>query len=57
MMFVIALLLWIAPALLLGVALLWVCFGPPGRRNAQGAQEGGTERPPEGEPPTNAVAG
>ena len=59
MVFVIALLLWIAPAVLLGLALLWVCFGP--RRGGSGGDEAVTERPAEVEPaaapPTNAVPG
>jgi len=59
MLFLIALLLWIAPALLLGLALLWVCFGPG--RGRSGGQDAATEHPasaePAAAPPSNAVPG
>ncbi|MCW3798260.1 hypothetical protein OMW55_10650 [Sphingomonas sp. BN140010] len=56
MVYVIALLLWIAPAVLLGLALLWVCFGP-GRKSQKADAEGGAEGAAAAAPRANAVPG
>lgn len=59
--FWIALMVWLAPALALGVALLWVCWVQPRRAHADQAQETATDRPAEdgaaGSPQTSAVPG
>ncbi len=55
MVYLIALLLWIAPALVLGAALLWVCFRPGKRPAVQAEQTAVAEQ--DVAAATNAVPG